>query len=415
MRYFTEENHFFGKQRPDELITRFGSPLYVYNERILRERCREIRHLMDGVAFVGDYSIKANANLTLLRIVHEEGLHADAMSPGEIHLLLEAGFKPEEIFNVGNNVSAEEMRFAIDRGITVSADSLSQLAMIGQIAPEARVFVRFNPGVGAGHHEKVVTAGKNTKFGIGPGDIGEVKRIAEEFRLAIIGVNQHIGSCFLEGKMYLEAAKALLGIAREFPGLQFVDFGGGFGIPYHKQEGEGRLDLRSLGQALSRLAKDWQADYGQEVTFRVEPGRYIAAECGILLGSVHAVKQNDDQTYIGTDLGFNVLMRPVLYDAYHDLEVYRNGQVVKTDERLPVHVVGNICETGDIIAKGRLLPQVREGDLMGVMDAGAYGYSMSTNYNCRLRPAEVLIREDGEAELIRRRETFADLLQSFVS
>lgn len=414
MKYFSEENQFFGKQRPSELVAEFGSPLYVYNEKVLRERCREIAHLMEGVRFVGDYSIKANTNLTLLKIVHEEGLHADAMSPGEIFLLLKAGFKPDEIFYVGNNVSEEELRFAIDRSITVSADSLSQLKRIGEIAPGAKVSVRFNPGIGAGHHGKVVTGGKNTKFGVAPYAVEEVKAIAEAFALKIIGVNQHIGSCFLEGTSYMQAAEALLAIAQNFLGLEFVDFGGGFGVPYHKQDGESRLDLKSLGKELSRLALEWQTQYGKAVTFRVEPGRYIPAECGILLGTVHALKENYKKVYIGTDLGFNVLMRPVLYNAYHEIEIYRGGQVVECDNRQTVNVVGNICETGDLIAKDRPLPPIQEGDILGVMDSGAYGYSMTSNYNCRLRPAEVLIRENGVAELIRRRESFDDLLTGFV-
>ncbi|HEX2954884.1 MAG TPA: diaminopimelate decarboxylase [Bacillota bacterium] len=414
MSYFSEETRFFGHQRPNELVARFGSPLYVYNEEILRKCCREIADLMTGVAFVGDYSMKANSNLALLKIVHEEGLYADAMSPGEIFLLLKAGFKPKEIFYVGNNVSEEEMKFAIDRGITVSADSLSQLAMIGRIAPGTKVAVRFNPGMGTGHHDKVVTAGKQTKFGVAPYAVDEVKRIAGEYQLKIIGVNQHIGSLFLEGTTYLQAARALLDIANNFTGLEFVDFGGGFGVPYRKQEAERRLDLRKLGEDLARMARIWQEQYGRKVTFKVEPGRYIPAECGILLGTVHTLKENYEKRYVGTDLGFNVLMRPVLYNAYHEIEVYHGGQVVKGGERQIVNVVGNICETGDVMADGRPLPPIAEGDILGVMDAGAYGYSMSTNYNCRLRPAEVLIRNNGEAELIRRRESFDDLLKGFV-
>jgi diaminopimelate decarboxylase len=162
------------------------------------------------------------------------------------------------------------------------------------------------------------------------------------------------------------------------------------------------------------MARIWQEQYGREVTFKVEPGRYIPAECGILLGTVHTLKESYEKIYVGTDLGFNVLMRPVLYNAYHEIEVYRDGEVVKSGERQTVNVVGNICETGDVMADGRPLPPIEEGDLLGVMDAGAYGYSMSTNYNCRLRPAEVLIRQDGEAELIRRRESFDDLLKGCV-
>jgi diaminopimelate decarboxylase len=168
-----------------------------------------------------------------------------------------------------------------------------------------------------------------------------------------------------------------------------------------------------LGSKLSILLNNWTRDYGKTVRFVIEPGRYIVAESGVLLGTVHAVKQNYNTVYVGTDLGFNVLMRPVLYNSYHDLEVYREGRLVPGPPAGPVTVVGNICETGDIIAKDRQLPQVYEKDLIGVMDAGAYGFSMSSNYNNRLRPAEVLIKTDGKPLLIRRRETWDDLLRYF--
>lgn len=414
MEYFTERTSFYGNQTPKELVERFESPLYVYNEGILRERCREMARLIDLANFKADYSIKANSNLALLKIVHEEGLHADAMSPGEIHLLEAAGFLSHEIFYVGNNVSDDEMRFAIERGIAVSVDSLAQLERFGVINPGGEVAVRFNPGIGAGHHAKVMTAGKKTKFGVAPYDLDEVQRITRRYDLKIIGINQHIGSLFLEGDVYLQATQALLAIAENFDGLEFVDLGGGFGVPYRKQEGQARLDLVKLGKELTELLTGWTNKYGREIRFKIEPGRYLSAECGVLLGTVHAIKQLYDHTYIGTDLGFNALMRPVLYNAYHEIEAYRDGKLIGTGERKTVQVVGNICETGDIMASDRSLPYLMEGDLLGVMDAGAYGYAMSSNYNCRLRPAEVLVRMNGEAELIRRRDTFEDLMRNFI-
>ena len=205
----------------------------------------------------------------------------------------------------------------------------------------------------------------------------------------------------------------LLNIASQFEDLEFVDFGGGFGIPYHKQEGKQRLDLESLGQLLDQTFQRWVNEYGQEITFKIEPGRYIVAECGILLGTVHAIKHNYDRKYIGTDLGFNLLMRPVMYDSHHDIEVYRKNREPSTRQE-SVYVVGNICETGDILAKNRTLPEIFEGDILGVMDAGAYGFAMSSNYNNRLRPAEVLITQTGEPILIRRRDTLEDVMRNFV-
>ena len=411
--YFSEQAGFFNGTNPKELLKEYGSPLYVYNESILRERCQDMAGLVSYQKFKANYSIKANSNLEILKIVRQEGLHADAMSPGEIHVLLLAGFKPEELFYVGNNVSAEEMKYVIDREVLVSCDSLSQLSQFGRINPGGRVAVRFNPGVGAGHHEKVVTAGKNTKFGVNMNLIPEVKQIIEEYKLKLAGINQHIGSLFMEADPYIEGVKSLLGIAEHFEDLEFVDMGGGFGIPYHKQEGQARLTIDDTGSRLTALLSEWTDRYGKKIMFKMEPGRYIVAECCALLGTVHAVKHNYSKTYVGTDIGFNVLARPVMYDSHHDIEVYRDGELVKSEHKHAVTVVGNICESGDIIAKDRHLPQVSEGDTIGVMDAGAYGYSMSSNYNNRLRPAEVLIGREGSVRLIRRRDTIEDLMRNF--
>lgn len=412
--YYTEQTNFYGSSKPSELLKEFGSPLYVYNEVILRQRCREIAGLVSYPNYRPNYSIKANSNLELLKIIREEGFHADAMSPGEIHVLLAAGFRPDEILFVANNVSAEEMQYAIDKGVLVSCDSLSQLRKYGRLNPGGKTAVRFNPGVGAGHHEKVVTGGENTKFGISLDAVDEVRATLKEYRLRLVGINQHIGSLYMEPSPFLQGARALLSIASAFEELEFVDFGGGFGIPYRKQDGQHRLLLDELGFGLTEMIEAWAANYRKNIMLKIEPGRYIVAECGVLLGTVHAVKQNGGRTYIGTDIGFNVLVRPAMYDSHHDIEFYRNDAILKANETQPATVVGNICESGDITAKDRMLPQAVEGDLIGIMDAGAYGYSMASNYNNRLRPAEVLIGLDGNPRLIRRRDTLEDLMRGFL-
>ncbi len=409
----SQEQNFYGSTDPLALIAKYDSPLYVYNESILRQRCREMQNLISYPHFIVNYSTKANSNLALLKIIQEEGLSVDAMSPGEIFVELQAGFPPERILYVGNNVSAEEMLFAIDRHIRVSVDSVSQLERYGQMNPGGEVVVRFNPNVGAGHHEKVVTGGKKTKFGVQRKFIGDVKNILQHYNLRLVGVNQHIGSLFMDGAPYIEGIESLLSIAAQFEDLEFVDFGGGFGIPYHKQTGEQRLDLQAIGAMLDTTLQRWVTKYGKEITFKIEPGRYIVAECGVLLGTVHTIKHNYDRKYIGTDLGFNVLMRPVMYDSHHDIEIYRPTDKLSTSEET-VYIVGNICETGDIIAKDRTLPEMFEGDILGVMDAGAYGFVMASNYNNRLRPAEVLITSGGEPVLTRKRDTLEDLVRNFV-
>ena len=408
----TKNNNFYENTTPVELIKQFGSPLYVYNENILRARCKELTGFLTYPHFSVNYSVKANSNLHLLKIVHDQGLNADAMSPGEIFVELEAGFKPDQILYISNNVSADEMLFAVEKDIVVSVDSVSQLRKFGQIAPGGRVCIRFNSGVGAGHHEHVVTGGKKTKFGVDPTFIHKIKEIIKEFNLKLVGINQHIGSLFMESDKYIEGVVSVLALAELFPNLEFVDFGGGFGIPYEKQAGESRLNFKELGEKLDKVLYDWTAKYGKQIMFKCEPGRYIAAECCTLLGSVNSIKTNYNMKYVGTDLGFNVLARPIMYGSHHDVEIYRQVGNPSTKNEV-VNIVGNICESGDIIAKSRELPEIFEDDIIGVLDAGAYGFCMSSNYNNRLKPAEVLICENGDIKLIRRRDTLEDLLSNF--
>ena len=411
---FTQQTEFFGNSNPQLLAQEFGTPLYVYNEKILRERMKRMTHLISYPGFTANYSIKTNSNLSILKMALDEGLNADAMSPGEIFLLLKAGFPRERIFYVSNNVSAVELQYAIDQGVVVSLDSLSQLELFGIINRGGRCAVRLNPGYGAGHHEKVITAGKKTKFAISEVDVPEIMKIAAKYDLRIIGINQHIGSLFMDGTPFMLAVKQFLKIAMQFKNLEFVDFGGGFGIPYHKLSGEQEFDLAAFGAALEKVVEVWSGRYGRNLVFKSEPGRYIAAEGGVILGTVHAKKNNSGIKYIGTDIGMNVLIRPAMYNSWHDIEIFRDGTWIDDHNGIEkVTVVGNICESGDILAKERELPVVLEGDVLCVLDAGAYGYSMCSNYNNRLRPAEVLIGLDGEPTLIRRRDILEDLLTNF--
>lgn len=413
MESYTQQMNYFGNTNPEALLAKYGSPLYVYNEDILRRQMRRVAGILVNHRFTSNYSIKANSNLSILRMAYEEGLNADAMSPGDIYMIKKAGFPSDRIFFVPNNVSEEEMQYAIDEGVMLSVDSLSQLEMFGRLCPGGRLSVRLNPGVGAGHHEKVVTAGKKTKFGVAAQDIAKINDVAKKYDLHIVGLNQHIGSLFMDFQPYLDAVSNFLHYAEDFEELEFVDFGGGFGTPYHKLEGETEFDIESFKVALDQLLTDWKKKTGRDLLFKMEPGRYIASEGGVLLGSVYAVKENYGHKYIGTDIGMNVLFRPALYDAYHDVEIYRDGKPVIDGTKEIYSVVGNICETGDIVAKDRELPKTQVGDVAVVLDAGAYGYSMSSNYNNRLRPAEVLIDQDGNDRLIRRRDTFDDLMRGF--
>ena len=373
------------------------------------------------------YSVKANSNPFLLKIVREEGLHADAMSPGELAMDKLAGWDPSRIFYISNNIDPVEMLEAMSQGCLISVDSLSQLDTFGYLSnalnpngplhesqkmkgaePYARrVMIRINPGIGAGHSEKVVTGGAKTKFGIPMHRLPEALELLQKHKLSLAGLNQHIGSLFLNPEPYLEAARTLLHFAEKLPAsifeeLEILDFGGGFGISYQKG-GQG-LDLDATASGLKALLEPWRRHSGYKGKFLVEPGRFVAAQCGRLIGRVTAIKENAGINYVGTDIGFNVLMRPVLYDAWHEVETYgANG------EELLQTITGNICESGDILAKDRLLPRLAPGNLIIVLDTGAYGFSMASNYNDRPLPAELLILENGETQLIRRRQTLADL------
>ena len=414
---YTDSVHFYGQEDPRELVARFGSPLYVYSENVLRSCCRDLTGLSSHPGFQVNYSAKANTNPSLLKIIRSEGCVVDAMSPGELHVNQLAGFTRQEITYVCNNVSGEELKNAAEHCDVVSVDSLAQLELLGQVAPGSRVMVRFNPGIGAGHSDKVVTGGKKTKFGVDPDMLPEVREIVARHQLQFVGVNQHIGSLFMEAAPYLAAMEVLLAMAEKLIGLgypiEIIDFGGGFGMPYHKYEGQPRMDMEALGEALHTCLAAWSGKTGYKGRFFIEPGRYVVAECGVVLGTVHAVKNNGPHRYAGTDIGFTVLARPMLYDAFHDVEIYReNGQ--PDGELVEQTVVGNICESGDILAKDRALPLIEQGDVIAMLDAGAYGWVMASTYNHRLRPAEVLIGADGKARLIRRRETLDDLTAALV-
>ncbi len=413
MESYIESVNFFKGNNAEELAATYGTPLYVYNEEIIRNSMRTLKNIITKYPYTANYSIKSNSNLSILKMALEEGLNCDAMSVGEIKILELAGFPSDRIFFVPNNVSEDELKYAIEKNIMTSLDSLDQLRLFGELNPGGKCAVRLNPGVGAGHHEKVVTAGKNTKFAITDDQLDEMFEIAKQYDLKIVGINQHVGSLFMDPEPFLKAVTNLLHMSERFGKLEFIDFGGGYGVPYHKvSEDEKPFDFASFESQLEAILDEFVERVGYTPLFKTEPGRFTCCEACVLLGRVHATKSNADKKFAGTDIGMNILARPTLYGSWHDIEVLREGAVLK-DNKEVVSVVGNICESGDIVAKDRELPAMKRGDLVAVLDAGAYGYSMASNYNMRLRPAEVLIQNDGTTRIIRRRDTFEDLIRNF--
>ena len=419
MESYINEVNFFNGNNPEELAQQYGTPLYVYNEEILRNCMRTVKNIIRKYPYTANYSIKANSNINIIKLAVEEGLNCDAVSINEVKVLLYAGQDVSKIFFVPNNVSDDELREAMELGVMTSLDSLSQIERYGKVAAEVsggdldhkcrRIAVRINPGVGAGHHEKVVTAGKNTKFAVAADDIENAIALASSYGLKIVGLNQHVGSLFMDPEPFLQAVKNLLYMAKFFENLEFIDFGGGYGVPYHKLNDEKPFDFESFSQKFEALLEEYVNDIGYTPLFKTEPGRYVVCEGGVLLGRIHAVKNNAGKKYAGSDIGMTTLVRPSLYDSWHDIEIIRDGKVV-TGEKETITVTGNICESGDIICKERELPVIQTEDLVCVLDAGAYGYAMCSEYNSRFKPAEIMIMKDGSVKVIRRRQTFEDLI-----
>lgn len=400
-----EQNTLFvGGHSTESLLNEFGSPLYVYEAETIRDRFRALRVAIPYPATDFHYACKANTNLAILRLLRDEGALLDAVSPGEAFLGLTAGFPSDDILFTGNNVTDDEMRYLRELGILINIDSLSQLERYGKLAPKTAVSIRVNPDVVSGHHDHCITGGPQSKFGVTMDAIGEVMRIAEYYRLEVIGVHAHVGSGILDTDPFMAAVDALLGVVRPFPQLSFVDFGGGFGIPY--APGQRPLDLNTFGARLTKRFDLFCKAYGRPLRLKLEPGRFLVGESGVLLTRCNTFKRTPTRTFIGVDSGFHHLIRYPLYNAYHEIVNASNV----SDITEVYDVCGQICESSDFFARERPISRVREGDILAVLNVGAYGFAMSSNYNSRARPAEILT-DGGVVRVIRRRERMEDLLR----
>jgi len=396
-----------------ELVEKFDTPLYVLAERRIRENYRRVydaltRHFSKVRIY---YSAKANTSLAVLKILESEGAYLDTVSPGEVFLALNAGFSSDRILFTGTSVRDDELRFLVDSEVTINIDSLSQLRRLLSFHVPEMISVRVNPEIGAGHHEHCITAGKDSKFGIWEDDVIKAYKEAKEAGVKKFGIQMHIGSGILTVEPFLLAAEKLLEIARRVHeevdvDFEFIDFGGGLGVPYRPEEKPLNLNLYAE-KILSLYVKRIEEYNLGEPWFIIEPGRYIVCDAGVLLTRVNTVKTTPFKKFVGVDAGFNTLIRPAMYGAYHPIIVANR---LNSAEEETYDVAGPICESGDLLAKDRRLPKINEGDVLAVLNAGAYGFSMSSQYNSRPRCAEILVK-DGEYALIRRREDLNSLLK----
>jgi len=394
-----------------KLAEKFDTPLYVISEKRIRENYRRV---YDALARNYEkvrvhYAAKANTSLSLLTILRDEGAHIDAVSPGEVFLALRAGFPPEKILFTGTSVRDDELKFLLDSKVTINIDSLSQLERLLKMATPPLLSVRINPEVGAGHHEHCITAGRDSKFGIWEDDAVKAYKTAMNAGVERFGIHMHIGSGILTIDPFIRATEKLLSISKgvhDQTGVAFgfIDIGGGLGVPYKPEEEE--LDLNIFSDTLLGLFKKRIREYGLgEPVFCVEPGRYIVCDAVVLLTAVNTVKVTPFRKFVGVDAGFNTLIRPAMYGSYHPIIVANKLNL--PDEDI-YDIAGPLCESGDLLARDRNLPRIQEGDLLAVLNAGAYGYAMSSQYNSRPRAAEVLVK-DGKYALVRERENLEDL------
>ncbi len=389
------------------LARTYGTPLYIYDLDFILARYRQLAEAIAWPRTRIFYAMKANGNLDILRALREAGACIDAVSPAEVLLALKAGFDKKRILYTANNLTADEMHVVHGLGVLLNIDALSCLDKYGQAYPGSEVCLRFNSDVVAGDNAIVQTGGDKTKFGILLEEAAAASSLAARHNLKIVGLHEHTGSGIAEAESFYQGMRNLLAIATRdaFPDLRFIDFGGGFKVAYRPGENLGRYE--SFGQQAAAIFADFCRVYGRELDLYFEPGKYLVAESGVLLMQVNTLKANRGRLMAGTDSGFGHLIRPLLYNAYHHILNLSNplGAAKIYD------ICGNICETGDLFAADRSMPEIREGDYLAVLNAGAYCYAMASLYNLRPLPAEIVIR-DGAAALSRPALSHAALAEA---
>jgi diaminopimelate decarboxylase len=413
LKYEDDELYFAGVKCED-LASQYGTPIYVMSEAIIRKRYRELKETLNKKYQKNQihFAVKSNSSLSLLKVLQSEGSYFDCTSIGEIHICLKIGIPADHIIYTGNMFTNRDFEFAVKRNVPVNLDSLSQLNRLNNIYQELKkergiISFRINPEFGAGHHVHTITAGKEIKFGILEDQVIEAYRRAKSMGFRKFGIHQHIGSGIINPMDYKKAVENFLRIIESLITkldlkFDFVDFGGGLGIPYRPSDEP--LDLNKYSEIVIDPFKKFfeNGEFGDPY-LKIEPGRYISAESSIILTEVNTIKDNGFKLFAGVDAGFNILIRPAFYGSYHHIIPCKQ----KSGESI-YDVVGPICESGDILGKQREISKLNEGDMLAILDAGAYGYTMSSPYNSRPRPAEILIKDE-QSFLIREAESFDDL------
>ncbi len=401
----TERNNnglIIGGHSARSLVHEFGSPLYVYDAGIIRRQYERLAAAFDGVSLRLQYACKANSNMEIIRFIHELGAGIDAVSGFEVETALRCGVPAEKILYTPNCVSMAEIEEVVEKGVLINIDNLSVLERFGQKYGDRPCAVRINPHILAGGNAHIQTGHIDSKFGISIHQMRHIMRIVQAYGMKVTGLHMHTGSEILDPQTFLTGAEILFDVAAGFRDLEFIDFGSGFKVPYKPDDVA--TDIESLGRSMVKRFQEFCAEYGRDLELWFEPGKFLVSESGWLLVTATVLKQTPSCVFIGTDSGLHHLIRPMLYDAYHGIV---NADRTEGTERVYT-VVGCICET-DTFGVDRRLVEVQEGDIVALRNAGAYGYAMSSNYNSRPRPAEVLIL-DGEPHLVRRRETLEDML-----
>ena len=390
-----------------EIAEEFGTPVYVYHGEKIVNQYQRLKGAFPGVNVHLHYALKALNNINILKLLKQQGAGLDAVSIQEVQLGLRAGYLPAEIMYTPNCVDFEEIKEAVSLGVIINIDNISTLELFGhEFGSTVPCCIRLNPHIMAGGHSHISVGHIDSKFGISIYQLRHVQRVVESHKIRVNGLHMHTGSDILDADVFLRGADLLFDAAQSFPDLEFMDFGSGFKVGY--KEGDIVTDIEEMGAKIAEAFKNFCKTYGRELELWFEPGKFIVSESGSLLVKANVIKQTTSTVFIGVNSGQNHLIRPMFYDAYHHIENISNP---KANPRL-YSVVGYICET-DTLGYDRKIAEVREGDVLRIKNAGAYGFTMSNNYNARLRPCEVLYFKN-KAHLIRKRETIEDLYRNEV-